>query len=198
MYTDAPEACVWRTSHSGSGGTAHESWSPQGRRIGWVDGDELFLDPDAAFAVANRLAVEQGDSLAAALRTLQKRLREKGHLRSTDANRQTNTVRRTLEGSRREVIHLHFGSLTGEHLTKLTNSPLNFESTTTCGQLPGQVVGQFRRDAVANLTSKTNQKTEETSVLVSLVRSDTTDDASQECAASFSPVESWEEGEVLT
>ena len=48
-----------------------------------------------------------GDSLTVGAQTLRKRLKERGLLRSTESNRNTLTMRRTIEGRRRIVLHLH-------------------------------------------------------------------------------------------
>jgi hypothetical protein len=78
-----------------------------GRRIGWLEGSNLYLEPEAAYAEAQKLASDQGDSLPVTATTMWRRLKERGHLASWDQARQRNTVRRRLEGSdRREVIHL--------------------------------------------------------------------------------------------
>ena len=83
------------------------SWQAQGRRIGWIDGEDLYLEPEASHAAAQEMAGAQGDSLPISARTLHRRLKERGLLASWDAGRQRNTVRRTLEGARhREVLHL--------------------------------------------------------------------------------------------
>jgi hypothetical protein len=102
-----PASWGWRTTTIHGECGSREAWQEQGYRIGWIDGDNLFLEPDASFAQAQRLAAEQGESLSVSQRTLHKRLHEKGLLASTDARRQTMTVRKTLEGKRREVLHFH-------------------------------------------------------------------------------------------
>lgn len=91
---------VWGWRHDGSGG----SWSPQGERIGWVDGQDLYLDPDASYRCAQQVATTDGISISA--RTLWKRMRERRLLASTDTARGRNVVRVTLQGARREVVHL--------------------------------------------------------------------------------------------
>jgi hypothetical protein len=48
------EAWGWRLEST----TTPECWKPQGRQVGWVDGDDLFLDPEAAFAEVQKLAEE--------------------------------------------------------------------------------------------------------------------------------------------
>jgi hypothetical protein len=99
------EAWGWRCAEDGH-------WEPLGRRVGWIDGADLFLEPEAAYAEAQELARHQGNSLPTASRTLWRRLRERGLLASWDTTRQRNTVRRTLEGVReRDVLHLRAGAL---------------------------------------------------------------------------------------
>jgi uncharacterized protein DUF3854/uncharacterized protein DUF927 len=79
---------------------------PYGARIGWLDGEGVWLDPDASYAAAQRLGQEVGDRLAVQPQTLRKRLNERGLLASTDVRRKTLTLRKSFEGQRREVLHL--------------------------------------------------------------------------------------------
>jgi hypothetical protein len=104
----------WRQETVGTGEHQRTEWQAQGRRIGWLGGEDLYLEPEAAYAEAQELARHQGESLAVGARTLWKRLRTKGLLANWDQARQRNTVRRTLEGVRdREVIHLRSECLSG-------------------------------------------------------------------------------------
>jgi len=89
---------LWTVEYSPSG------WQPQGDRIGWVRGEDLYLEPGAAFRVAQAMAPTDGLTIKAT--TLWKRLKEKGLLASTDEARQQNQVRVSLEGARRPVLHL--------------------------------------------------------------------------------------------
>ncbi|MDP9475526.1 MAG: hypothetical protein M3R38_07515 [Actinomycetota bacterium] len=83
----------------------------QGDRIGWADGEDLYLEPEAAYRVAQREA-QGGEALTVSARTTRKRLKEKGLLVSVDDKRQTLTVRRTIEGVKdRSVLHLRLSSL---------------------------------------------------------------------------------------
>ena len=66
-----------------------------GERVGWIRDDDLLLDPDAAFAAAQKLARDQGTSIPIKQRTLWKRLAEQGLLASRDGPGQ-NTVRHTI------------------------------------------------------------------------------------------------------
>ncbi len=92
-----PKAWGWR---KGVGGQLQA----QGQQVGWLLGDDAFLEPDAAFQAAQRMATSDG--ITTTPKTLWKRLRERGVLASADTKRQRNTIRRTLQGSRRNVLHL--------------------------------------------------------------------------------------------
>lgn len=84
---------------------------PQGRRIGWIDGDDLYLQPDAAYSAAQKMATVNGSPLGIAPKTLAKRLHERRMLRSVEQSRNGYAVRRTIEGQRRPVLHLSSASL---------------------------------------------------------------------------------------
>jgi hypothetical protein len=86
---------------------AYGTHEPMGDRVGWLEGDALYLDPDAAYAAVQRLGQEIGDRIALTPQTLRKRLKERGILATCETQRRMLTVRRTLEGQRREVLHLH-------------------------------------------------------------------------------------------
>jgi hypothetical protein len=93
---------TWGWRHTGQGG-----WEAQGERVGWLaEGNHVYLDADASYAAVQQLGQEVGDRLTLTPQTLRKRLNERGVLVSTDAGRQVLTVRRILEGQRREVLHV--------------------------------------------------------------------------------------------
>jgi hypothetical protein len=99
-----PEAWGWQ-----GGGDPMAPRSPRGKQLGWIDGDDLYLDPESAFAEAQRLGEEQGERLAVSQRQLHKRLHERGLLASTEAGRLT--TRRVLQGRERAVLHLRSSCL---------------------------------------------------------------------------------------
>jgi hypothetical protein len=74
--------------------------------VGVAGLENVYLEPDASFAEVQELARVQGESLAISPRTLRRRLKERGLLASTDLGRETLTVRRVLEGRRRDVLHV--------------------------------------------------------------------------------------------
>jgi hypothetical protein len=112
---EAPESAVswgWRQRTSGSGDFETQRWEPQGHRIGWLDGANLYLEPEASFAACQRLGQTTGEPLAITQPTLEKRLRERGVLTSVEKGRRRLRVRvRGLEGMRRPVLHLLASSL---------------------------------------------------------------------------------------
>ncbi|MGE0821736.1 MAG: hypothetical protein AB7G75_10945 [Candidatus Binatia bacterium] len=79
----------------------------KGEKIGWLEEPNVYLEPDVAFAIAQKLARDQGESLPVSEQTLRKRLNEKGFLASIDHASQTLLVRRQLEGQQHRVLHLH-------------------------------------------------------------------------------------------
>jgi hypothetical protein len=103
-----PGAWGWRAkeyTHGGPNGPeAGVTYLPSGRRVGWVKDEDLYLEPEAAFAEAQEMARQQGDSLPITPRILQKRLKERGLLVSYEEGKTTNRL--TLDGQRRAVIHV--------------------------------------------------------------------------------------------
>lgn len=198
--TDSPEAWGWRAVYRGDGPDVQQTWYAQGRCIGWIEGDDLLLEPEASFAEAQKLASEQGESLPVMPRTLHKRLREKGYLVAVDAGRTTNTVRWTLVGQRRSVLHLRSSSITGEQLPKLTNGHQDPVIAGQIGQFAGQIgqfAGQFPQSAVQKLPSETDQNTETDAPMGSLVSSENREETSRGPIFDSIPVgEGYVEGEL--
>ncbi|WP_322755990.1 hypothetical protein [Frankia sp. Cas3] len=87
---------------------------PRGSRIGWVDQDHVYLDPDAAYAMAVRHGRSTGLPALPGESTLRKRLHDAGILASVEqsSGKTRLAVRRTVDGARRaQVLHLHASSL---------------------------------------------------------------------------------------
>jgi hypothetical protein len=112
-----PESWGWqaqsyRTKGVGEDGPALEDdYRPSGERIGWVDGEHLYLDPDAAHKAVKK--ADQEGQLTASKQQLWRRLFERGKLASVDrrGGKVRYTVRRVLEGHERNVLHLHAEAL---------------------------------------------------------------------------------------
>ncbi len=104
----------WRERTVGTGEYERTEGVPQGLQVGWLDGDDLYLEPDAAYAAAQRVGQATGTALTVHPRTLVKRLHERGLLRGTEQRVGTLTVRRTVAGQRRRVLYLAATALSPE------------------------------------------------------------------------------------
>lgn len=109
-----PEGWGWREVTVGSGNGERDEYRPQGARVGWVEGKDLFLDADAAYAAAQEVGRSLGESINLTPRGLHKQLSELGFLASKSSSRETLKIRRVLEGRRREVLHLRADLLVPE------------------------------------------------------------------------------------
>ena len=72
---------------------ANEEWQPRGPCIGWANAEILYLDPEAAYATASKLANAQDRALGVGSKTLWKRLAEAGLLQLHDRDRNTYKVK---------------------------------------------------------------------------------------------------------
>jgi hypothetical protein len=168
-----PEAWGWRatecTDQRGGYRETETFWTPLGKRIGWLDEDGLFIQPDAAFAEAQELARHQGEVLPVTPRTLWRRLRERGLLAGWDSGRQRNTVRRTFEKVKdRDVLHLRVDALSpcekpSESSERAGATGPSLEKTDSfCGRSGGQSDGPADGPSAKTVRkngSKTNEKT---------------------------------------
>lgn len=77
--------------------------TPQGQRIGWVNQDEVWLQPDAAFAVVQRIANSQHATISVSKETLWKRLAHQGLIQVSEGE-QKNLVKRSVAGGRPRVL----------------------------------------------------------------------------------------------
>jgi hypothetical protein len=109
---DIPQAWGWRLVTVGAGEHERQEWRSGGERVGWVAEDDLYLDPHAAFVAAQRFGRDGGEQIPVTLPTLTRRLKEQGLLSGREEYRGVLTVRRTLEGKRRDVLPLAAGALT--------------------------------------------------------------------------------------
>jgi hypothetical protein len=85
------------------------TWVAQGRQVGWVDGEGIYLDPEAAYAETQLLGDAQGERLPLTQTQLYKRLKEAGHLASFEKEKTTKRV--MLQGRARYVVHLRMSAL---------------------------------------------------------------------------------------
>jgi hypothetical protein len=99
-----PTVWGWRDRLRIIGHDAVNELAPQGKRLGWVDGDDVYLDPGAAHDLSATGLTE---------RALWKSLHERGLLVSVedDGGNVRRTPRKMIAGSRLRVIHLRAVSL---------------------------------------------------------------------------------------
>lgn len=93
----------------------------KGQRIGWIEEQDVYLQPDAAYRVAKEMSVN--DDLSITPNTLWKRLNEHGFLASVDKARETLKVRRIIEKREQRVLHLTSNQLLGNPYAD--KNPLN-------------------------------------------------------------------------
>jgi hypothetical protein len=104
---DRSASCGWRRDGS-------NNCLPLGDCVGWVDEDEIYLEPSTAYRLVRVAARDSGEDLAISEQTLKKRLHERGLLASIDGKRETLTVRRSITGSSKPVLHFRRSALLPE------------------------------------------------------------------------------------
>jgi hypothetical protein len=98
-----------RDFHGGTGADTDTAYDPQGTRVGFINGEEVFLEPESSYAVAQRLGEEQGERLPVTQRQLHRRLKDQKLVMSSEGDRAT--VRRTFLNQERSFLHLSLVSL---------------------------------------------------------------------------------------
>ena len=86
---------------------------PQGTHIGWVDGQDLYLEPESAFKVAQQMS-QGGSPFSITILTLKQRLFQENWLADAEREREVYTVRRTLHDVRFDVLYLHVFKFRGD------------------------------------------------------------------------------------
>jgi len=107
-----PATWGWQEQTRGSGEYERTEYRPLGDDlVGWLDGDDLLLDPEAAYATAQKLARDQNSNLPVTQRVLWKRMAEKGLLLSTAPGKNVSFLTIPALGKRRYVVHISTASL---------------------------------------------------------------------------------------
>jgi hypothetical protein len=116
----------WREKTIGIGIHERVELQPQGRLTGWLAGNEVWLEPETTYALAQQFAQKQNTGLNLTQRTLWKRLAEKNLILTEPDSRGwlCQTVRRTVNGQRRRVVALK----TQEYLISQNTSNTSFTS----------------------------------------------------------------------
>jgi len=100
--SDSPEAWGWRKHESTSSTYPSYVWRAQGDCIGWIDQEDVYLEPQSAYQCVQR----HGEPLDITATQLYKRLHERKLLLTIDQARETLMIRKTLQGKRRPVLHI--------------------------------------------------------------------------------------------
>jgi hypothetical protein len=107
---DRPQVWGWREQNIGGGAYARTEWHAKGVCVGWLSkDDEVFLQPDNAYAVAKAANIG-ADGLNISGSSLGRQLADRGFI-IRDPKRKENRVRKTLAGAQRKVYHLKNQSL---------------------------------------------------------------------------------------
>ena len=94
-----------------------DAWEPRGERVGWVAGDDLYLEPEAAYGAASKMVRGNAIAIPVPSKTLCKRIAQAGLLVSTETRGDRRyLVRKTLGGARRGVLHLRASAFLGASL----------------------------------------------------------------------------------
>ncbi|MCI0340256.1 MAG: DUF927 domain-containing protein [Planctomycetales bacterium] len=98
----------WHPRTGKTGANTFDEWVARGLKIGWIDGPDVYLQPEAAYSVAQRLGGSINQPLHVAGPTLHLRLHQARLLRSLDerGGKTRFKVRRMIEGTRQLVLHL--------------------------------------------------------------------------------------------
>ena len=127
----------WRERTVGTGENARDEWHPLGPCIGWVQGDRLYLEPEAAFHAVQRFAEGQQAPLPITQRTLWKRMREHGML-VTQPSQQQNTVARDIgpDKKSKRVLDMSVALLSPENSMNSMNSTAGGQAQQNQAPLP--------------------------------------------------------------
>jgi hypothetical protein len=85
-------------------------WEPRGTRIGWVEDEIVYLEPNVAFTEVQRMATTQRRDIKMSPQTLWKRLKGRGLLARTDCRgkKERSTVRVTIAGNEVKVLEMRW------------------------------------------------------------------------------------------
>ena len=122
-----PQRFGWRLHPYGAGDAATEEWLARGECLGWVKGDDMYVNPEVAYSAVQKLAREQGRSLPVQSQTLWKLIHERHLLVTVSGDR--HRARVVCGGQQRRVIHLSADRVLGKKVESTdTASPAEHEA----------------------------------------------------------------------
>lgn len=107
-----PSLWGWTKVESSDGSV---QWNARGTKIGWVDGEDVYLISEAAYAVGQKLAQLHGNTLGLGEKSLNRHLKDQGKLLTSDKD--AATTRKAINGNRKRVLHLAAETLGGSKQT---------------------------------------------------------------------------------
>lgn len=110
----SPAACGWRLTVVGMrDGEETTDWRSQGERVGWINDNGIYLEPETTYAIIQKLARDQNTTFSISENTLRKRLHEHGLLATVEAraNQTHLTIRQMIGNVRQYVLHLRLDTL---------------------------------------------------------------------------------------
>lgn len=113
----------WKTNPS----TSIKETKPGSKLIGWVDGINLYLNPEAVFTAVQEIANKQGSPIMDTPRTIRKRLHEDGILVKNSATKYTKV--KNIGGTKQNVIHLLSTKLFDDEESTAADEPQNAVET---------------------------------------------------------------------
>ncbi len=102
-----PGPCGWRRDNAGTSASF-------GDCIGWVEGDNVYLEPTATYRAVQLVGRDAGEVLTVTEHTLRRRLRDKGLLDSVDEAREFLTRQLNIDGSSKSVLHFRRSTILPE------------------------------------------------------------------------------------
>ena len=118
---DNARALGWRNVDIGPSGMRTEA---MGTRIGWVDGEALYIDPTASLSVVKTMSSALDNHLGSSDRAIAKGLRETGLLSHCDKGR--NTTKVSVLGARRSVYAFRMADIFDLDSASASGTILNF------------------------------------------------------------------------
>jgi len=99
-----PTRWGWREITVGTGDNERTDWRAGGEKIGWVKGNDIYLEFDAAYAAVQKIAKTQGNAFNISPKPLRQLLDDDKHIASKEGKNLV--VRKTINGQMRRVVHI--------------------------------------------------------------------------------------------
>lgn len=150
-----PESWGWEAIITNSGEIKTTAYRAKGRKIGWVSGTNLYLDPDASYLTVQEIASKSGNPLPISPIVLRKRMDERGLIQQKAKGSLIKTL--TIQGTKYKVLHILTTDV-GNADPAPTGTPI-VESTAAIGvapEAPEITVGELSGEEDENVPDAPN------------------------------------------